>query len=141
EATTINLNADVTNAVTGSTATNVTVNITAPYLADPAQIQDGIDVSASGATVTVGQGTYNENLTIDRALTLLGPNVGNSGSGSRVAEAEINGNVSLTTAGSVTIDGFTVNGAASDPSSPLTLADNIISATGNAATTSAAPSA
>ena len=141
DAKTINLNADVTNAVTGSTATSVTVNITAPYLADPAQIQDGINVSAGGATVTVGAGTYNENLTIDRALTLLGPNVGNSGAGSRVVEAEVNGNVSLTTGGSVAIDGFTINGAVSDPTAPLDLADNIINSSGDAVTISGAPSA
>src|SRR5207249_6664080 len=133
---TINLNANVTNAVTGSTATSVTVNITAPYLANPAQIQDGINVADGGATVTVGAGTYNENLTIDRSLTLLGPNAGNSGAGARVTEATVNGSVSLSTIGSVTIDGFTVNGAVSDPSAPLTLADNIINATGNAVTIS-----
>src|SRR5205823_14490979 len=124
----------VTNSVSGNTATTVNVS-------GSAQIQDGINVSASSATVQVGAGTYNENLTIDRPLTLLGPNVGNSGAGPRVGEAEINGTVSLTTAGSVTIDGFTVNGAVSDPSSPLTLTDNIISASGNAVTISGAPSA
>src|SRR5205823_4773624 len=100
----IDLNADVTNSVSGSAAATVNVS-------GSAQIQDGINVSASSATVTVGAGTYNESLTIDRALTLLGPNVGNSGAGARDAEATVNGNVSLTTTGGVTIDGFTVNGA------------------------------
>src|SRR5204862_2983538 len=72
---------------------------------------------------------------------LLGPNVGNSGAGSRVAEATVNGSVSLSTSGSVTIDGFTINGQVNDPSSSLTLADNIINATGNGVTISGAPSA
>src|SRR5439155_14183656 len=116
DAKTINLNADVTNAVTGSTATSVTVNITAPYSPDPAQVQDGINVSASGATVNVGAGTYGENLTIDRSLSLVGPNVGNPGAGARVAEATVNGNVSLTTGGSVTIDGLSINGSVTDSS-------------------------
>src|SRR5439155_6453228 len=121
DAKTINLNADVTNAVAGSTATSVTVNITAPYVPDPAQIQDGINVSASGATVTVGAGTYNENLTIDRSLTLLGPNVGISGSGARVSESTVNGNVNVNTTGGVRIDGFTINGAVSDPGADLVI--------------------
>ena len=63
----IDLQADVTNAVTGNTAAAVNVS-------GSAQIQDGINVSASGATVSVGAGTYNEPaVTIDRALTCSVP--------------------------------------------------------------------
>ena len=142
DAQTINLNADITNAVTGSTATSVTVNITAPFLADPAQIQDGINVSASGATVSVGAGTYNEPaVTIDRALSLVGPNSGNPGAGMRVAEATLNGNLGITTSGNVSINGLTINGSVTDPSVPLTLSDTIISASGNGVDLSGAPSA
>ncbi|MFO0880922.1 MAG: autotransporter-associated beta strand repeat-containing protein [Gemmataceae bacterium] len=50
-AKTINLNAIITNAVTGSTAT--TVNVTSP-----GEIQDGIDVAAAGGTVNVAAGSY-----------------------------------------------------------------------------------
>jgi len=51
EAAMINLNANVTNAVTGSTASVVNV-------AAPGQVQDGIDVAADGAVVNVAAGTY-----------------------------------------------------------------------------------
>ena len=59
----------------------------------------------------------------------------------RVAEATVNGSVSLSTSGSVTVDGFTINGQVNDPSSSLTLADNIINSSGDAVTISGAPSA
>ena len=50
-ALTINLHADVANAVTGSVASIVNV-------AAPGQIQDGIDVAGPGATVNVAAGVY-----------------------------------------------------------------------------------
>src|SRR5262245_30253344 len=130
----IDLQADVTHSVSGSTATTVNVS-------GSGQIQDGINVSASGATVTVGAGIYAENLTIDHSLTLLGPNVGISGNGSRVSEASVNGNVDVSTTGSVKIDGFTVNGTVSDPGADLVIQNDIITAAGNAVDISGANSA
>ena len=53
DAKTVTLNANVTNTVTGTTAT--VVNVTSP-----GQIQDGVNVAASGATVNVAAGTYTE---------------------------------------------------------------------------------
>ncbi len=43
-----------------------------------ATIQAGIDAAASGGTVNVNAGTYTEDLEIDKALSLLGPNAGNN---------------------------------------------------------------
>jgi len=68
-ALTINLNADIklgANQVLSGEGTAVNV-------ANTAQIQDGVDVAASGATVTVAAGTYSENVTLDKqGLTLIG---------------------------------------------------------------------
>ena len=62
----------------------------------------------------VAAGTYNETLTIDKALTILGANAGVEGTGTRGAETLISwssGNaVTLTTTGLVTIDGLRFQG-------------------------------
>ncbi|MHC4889111.1 MAG: beta strand repeat-containing protein, partial [Planctomycetota bacterium] len=68
EELTINLNETITigdnQTLTGD---GTTVNV----LSEDASIQNGIDVSASGATITVANGTYNENLTVNKSdLTL-----------------------------------------------------------------------
>ena len=125
KAKTINLSANVAGTVTGGVATSVNVT-------SPGQIQDGIDVAASGATVNVGAGTYAENLSIGKTLTLKGAKAGVSGSGSRgTGESIITTAVNdtstfiagagqdepnkpivhiLPTAGGTTIDGFTIDG-------------------------------
>ncbi len=64
-------------------------------------------------TIDVAPGTYNESVTIGRALTLEGPNSGISALAARGAEATVTSPVTtfnLTNGGSVTIDGFTING-------------------------------
>src|SRR5207237_32044 len=84
---------------------------------------DGIDVAAaSGATVTVGAGTYAENVTINKGLNLLGPNAGIAYSGTRGAEAFVHPAsgtaINITVAGSSTvhplvkIDGLKIQGDA-----------------------------
>ena len=60
---TATFNQDITGTVNGNAST---VNVTSP-----ASIQDGIDAAAVGATVTVGDGTYNENVRIDQNLSLV----------------------------------------------------------------------
>lgn len=82
-------------------------------------IQAGIDAAADGNTVEVAAGVYEENIVIDKAVTLRGPNAGKAGYASnRVAEAVIKNvkpmadnaiNVSIS-AQNVVVDGFTIEG-------------------------------
>lgn len=80
------------------------------------RIQEGINLVTAAGTVNVKAGTYVENPTANKAVTLTGANAGTAGSsGSRVAETIIrtNGNQSaiLTIASpNVTVDGFTLDG-------------------------------
>lgn len=104
----IDLGADIdgTGVITG-TATMVSV------LNDDAEINDAVDVAASGATVSVAAGTYNESVTVDKELTLEGANAGLAGDDAgRGAESIISPNSPgfYVTADNVTIDGFEVDG-------------------------------
>jgi len=83
-------------------------------------IQAAIDAATtlSGYVVRVDAGTYEEQVTVDKPLSLLGPNSAVSGTGSRVDEAIVqfptglpNGSYRLATinAENVTISGFTLN--------------------------------
>src|SRR5207302_1574944 len=54
-----------------------------------ATVQDGVNAIHSGGTVQVAAGTYAENVTINKALSLIGPNAGIAGSGVRGAEAVV----------------------------------------------------
>lgn len=81
-------------------------------------IQAAINEAASGDVITVAAGTYAENVDVTKAVTLLGPNAGIPGNGTRVAEAVIQGTsatwVSLyvePNVPGVAIDGFTFDGA------------------------------
>ena len=67
----INLNAPLlAGGAVGSDENNLVVNVAAPGL-----IQNGIDVAAAGATITVADGTYDESLLIDTAsLTIQSVN-------------------------------------------------------------------
>lgn len=84
---------------------------------DDAQIQDGVDVSAEGAEITVAAGTYNESVNVNKnGLTLLGANAGTHGDDARVAESIVMPNSPgfYVTGDDVTIDGFMVDGAGAD---------------------------
>jgi hypothetical protein len=91
DASTINLNANITNVITGTTATVVNVNNST------AQIQVGVDVALAGATVNVAGGfTYAEAVSVTRNLSL-------------VAVGAANANISAVTGPALTSSGATVN--------------------------------
>lgn len=78
-------------------------------------IQAAVTSATAGDTIQVCAGTYKENVTINKALTLNGANAGIPGDGTRGAESIIltNGNqlnVVTVTASNVIVDGFTVDG-------------------------------
>ena len=76
-------------------------------------IQEAIDAAEDGDTILVPAGTYDENLTIDKQVTLIGAQNGidPTGDGGRGGEETvINGNIAVTVgADGATIDGFTLN--------------------------------
>jgi hypothetical protein len=84
----VNINKVLTLKGTGNpTATSFTLNailgtgsggITAPVInVNPtARIQDGVTLASSGGTVNIAAGTYNENLIINKLLTLSGTGSG-----------------------------------------------------------------
>ena len=100
------------------------VSATSPQAGTPGPIQEAINLTADGAlaggnrVVSVLAGTYKEDLTVDRPLKLLGPNVGVSGCATRGSEAALVpatqdldfGIVVQVAADNVTIDGFEING-------------------------------
>jgi nitrous oxidase accessory protein NosD len=103
-------------------------------------IGSAIAAAGSGDVITVAAGTYNEKLTIDKAITLKGPNFGiNPNTGTRGAEAIIggedqDGTILRIESPDVVIDGFTIN--SSDAGFPvytggtvvdgLTISNNIV---------------
>ncbi|QDT78380.1 hypothetical protein Mal35_18290 [Gimesia maris] len=105
----VELTGDVTaDAITGSATT---VNITGS--AGGAEIQDAIDLAASGATINVAAGTYAEDLIVDRSVILQGANAGIAGNGVRGAESLIDPSSPFgieVRADNVTIDGFEITG-------------------------------
>lgn len=109
----VRLGADIntTGAISG-TASLVSVEN------DTAEIQDGVDVSASGATVNVAAGTFEEQIGIDKDLTLQGSGAGATVIASPAALTESYMTASGTyrpvvhvhDTGNVVIDGVTVDG-------------------------------
>jgi hypothetical protein len=92
------------NTTTGVTASNVTIN-------SGAQIQDGINLVKEGGTVQVNSGTYNENLTIDKTLTLNGDSGTNAaGAGSNAPVLTGSGTGIKITNNNVTVKGFIIKG-------------------------------
>ena len=68
-------------------------------------IQDAIDAASDGDTLLVAAGTYTDNVTVNKEVTILGSNAGTAGNGARAnLEAIIDGTVVITSA--ATLDGF-----------------------------------
>ena len=74
-------------------------------------IQDAIDAASSGNTINALAGTYNENIVINKPLTVQGAGSAstfiNNGTGSGTDIAVVN----ITAAGNVTFSGFTITNA------------------------------
>jgi hypothetical protein len=97
------------------------------------------------STINVAAGTYAENVTIPRPLTLNGAQAGNDARVRSGAESIINGGVGANitiTADGVTVDGFTLNGPVSSGTAAIvmqtgntgeTIQNNIINNPGRAA--------
>ena len=76
-----------------------------------ATIQAAINAATAGDTIMLAAGTYNENIVLDRAVTILGANHGVTGTGTRGLESVITGGFEITGAGAV-IDGVKITGGA-----------------------------
>ena len=83
-----------------------------------ATIQAAIDAAVAGDTIMLAAGTYNEDIVLDRAVTILGANHGVAGTGTRGLESVITGGFEITGAGAV-IDGVKITGGAPAFGSPM----------------------
>jgi Ca2+-binding RTX toxin-like protein len=88
-------------------------------------IQAAINAASDGNTIVADAGTYNENLTVNKDVTIFGANDGVAGTGTRGAETIINGQILATVSG-VTIDGVKITGSA-----PGLLGNTAVEVTGN----------
>src|SRR5882724_11482208 len=125
---------------TKATVGGPTCNVPTDY----PSIQAAVNV-AGCTTINVAAGTYTENVTIPRGLTLKGARAGVDARGRSGAESIVNGGVGpniTITADGVTVDGFTLNGPVSSGTAAIvmqtgntgeTIQNNIINNPGRAA--------
>ena len=92
-------------------------------------ITEGIDAVALGKSVIVAAGTYNEQLIINKGITLQGVEEGSK----LITGTEFTGNLITVTADDVTISGFIIDGKSytdigiySDSSSSIEISENLI---------------
>src|SRR5205823_5616788 len=74
-------------------------------------IQNGVDVVAGGGSVNVAAGTFAENVSVGKSISLLGAQNGVDARGRVASESIINGQVTLT-APNTTLDGFKIQQSA-----------------------------
>lgn len=86
------------------------------FVSSHASIQAAVDAASAGFTISVGAGTFNGNVTLNKAVTLLGVNEGIAGAAARGAESVIVGKVTVTAG--ATLDGFKVLNASSGTAAP-----------------------
>jgi hypothetical protein len=115
-------------------------------VADGMSIQAAVDDASAGDTIIVGAGTFTEDLTINKDVTLLGANQGVAADdGGRGAESVIAGNVDVTADGA-SINGFQIDGVFNGggttfldvDANDMTFANNIVSIDGGNGGVSAA---
>jgi parallel beta-helix repeat (two copies)/parallel beta-helix repeat (two copies) len=70
-------------------------------------IQDAVNASSTGDIIQVSSGTYNENVNVSKAITLMGVD---TGAGLPVVNGSGNTAINITVPG-VTVQGFTVTGS------------------------------
>ncbi len=95
------------NLVTTGTGGNVVMNTNTgeTFCTIQAAIDDAETIN--GHTITVSAGSYTEAITVSKALTINGANLGIAGNGSRLTESVLeNCSVNVSSTGVVVIDGF-----------------------------------
>jgi len=76
-------------------------------------VQTAVDLASAGADIEVRESTYDESVTVDKAVTVEGPNDGTPGDATRGPEAIVTNGLKIT-ADNVTIDGLQVENTGRD---------------------------
>ena len=104
-----NIDGDVTLDAKPITITNAMIDPPHSwYITDNASIQDGIDAASNGDSIKVNNGTYTENIDINKTVNLSSINGRDS---TTIAASNTNDHVIKITSDSVAFNGFSVYGA------------------------------
>lgn len=99
--------------IKGVTISMATITVGNTTTANYSTIQEAINAAKAGDTITVSSGTYNEAITINKSLTLLGAgaNINPIEGGRSTGESILTGTYPVTiTASDVTLNGFEIQG-------------------------------